>query len=104
MPMQGLRYELELMPPAMERELLDVFESLRWEPIVIHGQAAKRTARHYGLDYDYEARTPLPGEPVPEWLEPVRARAADFARFRPEELAEILVQRYPAGSAIGWHR
>ena len=102
--MDGLRYELELVPPVIERELLDVFEDLRWDPIVIRGQAAKRTARHYGLDYDYEARTPKPGEQVPEWLEPVRDLAADFAGFEPVELAEILVQRYPPGSAIGWHR
>src|SRR4051794_7601034 len=102
--MQGLRFELELVPPAMERQLLDVFEELRWDPIVIHGQAARRTARHYGLDYDYGARTPSPGEPVPDWLEPSRELAAEFAGFAPEALAEILVQRYPPGSAIGWHR
>jgi alkylated DNA repair dioxygenase AlkB len=102
--MQGLRYELELVPPALERQLLDVFEELRWDPIVIRGQAAKRTARHYGLDYDYGSRTPKPGEPVPDWLEPARAAAADFAGLDPDELAEILVQRYPPGSTIGWHR
>jgi alkylated DNA repair dioxygenase AlkB len=104
MQVPGLRYELELVPPTMERELLDVFEELDWQPIVIRGQAAKRTARHYGLDYDYEARTPMAGEPVPEWLEPARSLAAEFAGFQPEDLAEILVQRYPAGSTIGWHR
>src|SRR4051812_32456149 len=102
--MQGLRFELELVPPAMERELLDVFEELRFDPIVIRGQAAKRTARHYGLDYDYEARAPMPGEPAPDWLVPVRALAAEFAGFEPDELIEILVQRYPPGSTIGWHR
>jgi alkylated DNA repair dioxygenase AlkB len=102
--MQGLRYELELVPPAMERRLLDVFEDLRWDPIVIRGQAAKRSARHYGLDYDYEARTPMDGEPVPDWLEPARVLAAEFAGFEAPDLAEILVQRYPPGSAIGWHR
>jgi DNA oxidative demethylase len=102
--MQGLRYELELVPPAMERQLLDVFEDLRWDPIVIRGQAAKRSARHYGLDYDYVARTPMAGEPVPDWLEPARTLAAEFAGFEPAELAEILVQRYPPGSTIGWHR
>src|SRR3954447_188986 len=104
MQVQGLRYELELMPPEMERQLLDVFEDLRWDPIVIRGQAARRTARHYGLDYDYEARTPKPGEPMPEWLGPTRTRAADSADAEPDELAEILVQRYPPGSTIGWHR
>src|SRR3954454_6495856 len=73
-------------------------------PIVILGQAAKRTARHYGLDYDYERRTPMPGEPLPDWLVPIRSLAAEFAGVAPEELAEILVQRYPPGSAIGWQR
>jgi DNA oxidative demethylase len=101
---EGLVYEHELVPPAMERELLDVFEDLRFDPIVIRGQAARRTARHYGLDYDYESRTPIPGEPVPDWLVPVRAVAAQFAGFEPDELVEILVQRYPPGSTIGWHR
>jgi alkylated DNA repair protein (DNA oxidative demethylase) len=101
---EGLAYRPELVPLELERQLLDTVEDLRFDPIVIRGQAARRTARHYGLGYDYEARTPQPGEPVPEWLEPVRALAAGFAGFEPEELVEILVQRYPPGSTIGWHR
>jgi alkylated DNA repair protein (DNA oxidative demethylase) len=100
----GLVYRPELISVDEESELLGVLETLRFDPIVIHGQAAKRTARHFGLDYEYEARTPLPGEPVPDWLLPVRARAAELAGHEPEELVEILVQRYPPGSTIGWHR
>jgi alkylated DNA repair protein (DNA oxidative demethylase) len=101
---EGLVYAPELVPEDMQAELLRVFETLRFDPIVIRGQAARRTARHYGLGYDYESRTPQPGEPVPDWIEPARALAADFAGFEPDELVEILVQRYPAGSTIGWHR
>src|SRR3954447_27039396 len=101
---EGLVYEPELVPEELEKELLDVFQPRRFDPIVIRGQAARRTARHYGLGYDYEARTPMPGEPVPGWLLPARAVAADLAGFDPEELVEILVQRYPPGSTIGWHR
>jgi len=101
---EGLVYRPELLGRDEERETLEVLEQLRFDPIVMHGQAAKRTARHYGLDYDYESRTPLPGEAVPEWLLPVRARAAELAGHEPEELVEILVQRYPPGSTIGWHR
>jgi DNA oxidative demethylase len=101
---QGLVYRPELLSVDEETALLDKLGPLRFDPIVMHGQEAKRTARHYGLDYDYEARTPQPGEPLPEWLEPVRARAAELAGVEPEELVEILVQRYPPGSTIGWHR
>ena len=101
---EGLQYRPELLSLDEEPRLLAQLEALRFEPIVMHGRAARRTARHYGLDYDYEARTPRPGEPVPDWLLPIRARAALLADVEPEELAEILVQRYPPGSTIGWHR
>jgi len=101
---QGLVYRPEVLAVDEEAELLTILRELRFDPIVLHGQAARRTARHYGLDYDYEARTPMPGEPVPDWLLPVRARAAELAGHEPEELVEILVQNYPVGSTIGWHR
>jgi alkylated DNA repair dioxygenase AlkB len=101
---EGLVYAPELIAPEEEAELLERFAALRFDPIVLHGRTARRGARHYGLDYDYESRTPRPGEPVPDWLLPVRARAAELAGHEPDELVEILVQRYPEGAAIGWHR
>ena len=97
-------YRPDLLTAGEEAALLDVLESLRFDPIVIRGRAARRTARHYGLDYDYGSRTPRPGEPVPDWLLPLRARAAGLADVEPDELVEILVQRYPPDAAIGWHR
>jgi alkylated DNA repair protein (DNA oxidative demethylase) len=101
---EGLVLRPDLLSPAEEAELVQRLEALPFDPIVMHGQAARRTARHYGLGYDYESRSPRPGEPVPGWLEPVRARAAELAGVEPEALVEILVQRYPAGATIGWHR
>ena len=97
-------YRPDLLTAGEEAALLDVLASLRFDPIVIRGRAARRTARHYGLDYDYGSRTPRPGEPVPDWLLPLRARAAGLADVEPDELVEILVQRYPPDAAIGWHR
>jgi DNA oxidative demethylase len=101
---EGIVYRQDVLTAEEEGELLRRFETLRFDPIVLHGRAARRTGRHYGLDYDYESRAPKPGEPVPEWLLPARARAAELARVKPEELAEILVQDYPPGATIGWHR
>jgi hypothetical protein len=94
----------DVITEEQERELLREFETLRFDPIVIRGQAARRTARHYGLSYDYEARSPLPGEPIPAWLGPARDAAARLADVSADELVEALIQRYPAGSTIGWHR
>jgi alkylated DNA repair protein (DNA oxidative demethylase) len=101
---QGLEYRPGLISADKEAELLARLETLRFDPIVLHGRAARRTGRRFGLDYDYESRTPRPGEPVPGWLLPARARAAELAGHEPEELVEILVQRYPPGATIGWHR
>jgi alkylated DNA repair protein (DNA oxidative demethylase) len=101
---EGLVYEPEVVTVEEEAGLLCELASLRFDPIVLHGREARRTARHFGLGYDYEARTPEPGDPLPDWLLPIRARAGELASVAPDELVETLVQRYPPGSTIGWHR
>jgi len=101
---EGLTYTPDFVTPEEERELIATLETMEFREVTMRGQTARRVVRHFGLDYDYESRTPLPGEPIPAWLEPVRAKAAAFAGFEPEELVEILVQRYPPGATIGWHR
>ena len=102
---EGLVYQPELLSEAEERELLNILERLEFHEIRMHGVVAKRTARHFGVGYDYERRSAVhEAEPIPDWLVPVRARAAELAGVEPEELAEILVQRYPPGAQIGWHR
>ena len=101
---QGLVLRPELLTVEEETEVLERLADLRFDPIVMHGQAARRTARHYGLGYDYASRTPQPGEPVPKWVLPVRAYAAELAGADADDLVEVLVQRYPPGATIGWHR
>ena len=98
---EGLLYQPEFLTVDEERNVLDVLRDLRFDPIVMHGVEARRVARHFGLDYDYETRTPKEGEPMPDWLVSLRERVA---AFHPGEYIEALVQRYPAGSTIGWHR
>jgi alkylated DNA repair dioxygenase AlkB len=100
----GLVLRGEIITPEAEHELLERFDALRFDPIVIRGQAARRTARHFGLSYDYESRTPQPGEPIPGWLEPTRQAGAELAGVPAQDLVEVLLQRYPPGSTIGWHR
>ena len=102
---EGLVYRENLLSEKEERSLLDVLEGLDFEEIRMHGVVAKRTAKHYGLNYDYERRRPLEdAEPIPDWLEPMREKAAALAGVEPEDLVEALFQRYPEGAQIGWHR
>jgi DNA oxidative demethylase len=101
---EGLVYEPALLTLDEQRELLTFLEDLEFHAVVMHGQAAKRTVRHYGYDYDYERRAAVPGEPLPGQLLAVRQRAAALAELDAEALEETLVTRYPAGAGIGWHR
>jgi DNA oxidative demethylase len=83
---EGLVLREELLTREEEYGLCDRLSELRFDPIVMHGQAARRTARHYGLGYDYESRTPRPGEPIPDWVTPVtpaRGRARRRGPRRP---------------------
>jgi alkylated DNA repair dioxygenase AlkB len=100
----GLVYREELVAQGEEAQLLAILESLRFDEIRIRGQPARRTARHYGLGYDYGRRSPEPGEPIPDWLLPLRERGAELGGVGADELVEALVQRYPPGAGIGWHR
>jgi DNA oxidative demethylase len=101
---EGLVHRERFLSIGEEELLLARLRDLRFDPIVIHGQEARRTARHFGLGYDYERRTPTEGDPLPDWLESFREAAAELAGLRPEALVEVLIQRYPVGSTIGWHR
>jgi alkylated DNA repair dioxygenase AlkB len=42
--------------------------------------------------------------PIPDFLLPLRARAAHFAGLAPEAFEQGLVIRYDLGAGIGWHR
>ncbi|MBD0328610.1 MAG: alpha-ketoglutarate-dependent dioxygenase AlkB [Thermoleophilia bacterium] len=102
---EGLVYRAELLSEDEERALLDEIERLDFQEIRMHGVVAKRTARHFGVDYDYERRGLVTDvDPIPGWLLGVRAQAAELAGVGAEEFVEGLVQRYPEGSTIGWHR
>jgi alkylated DNA repair protein (DNA oxidative demethylase) len=101
---EGLVYRPDFVTDDEERELVARMDEIDFREVVMHGQAAKRTVRHYGLDYGYESWKLTPGEPLPSEFVWVRDRCAELAGVEPEALAQILVSRYPPGAGIGWHR
>jgi alkylated DNA repair dioxygenase AlkB len=101
----GLIYEPTLFGDEEERRLLDRLADVEFDEIRMHGVVAKRGAKHYGFDDDFERRRAVPdAEPIPDWLQPARAKAAELAGTPPGSLVEALVLHYPAGAQIGWHR
>jgi alkylated DNA repair dioxygenase AlkB len=104
-PPEGLVYRPDLVTVDEERALLEEIGQLDFKEIVMKGVVARRTAVRYGRGYDYDRRVATEdADPIPDWLVPVRDRAAELAGVRDEELVQALVQRYPEGAPIGWHR
>jgi alkylated DNA repair protein (DNA oxidative demethylase) len=102
---EGLVYQPALLTIDAERRLLEEIEALEFQEIVMKGVVARRTAVRYGMGYDYDRRVPTEGAaPIPGWLVPVRDRGAELAGLRGDELVQVLLQRYPEGAPIGWHR
>ena len=91
----------DFVAPDEESQLIGAIEDLDWRKIVMRGQTAKRTVRHFGLQYDYDSRKALPGDPLPVELEWLRERARALVA---SDLEQILLTRYPEGAGIGWHR
>jgi alkylated DNA repair dioxygenase AlkB len=101
---EGLVYEPDFLSAGEERVLLGQLERLDYREIRMRGQAARRTTRHFGYDYDYQGANVAPADPLPAWLLPLRDRCAGLAGVPPAALEEALISRYPAGAGIGWHR
>jgi alkylated DNA repair dioxygenase AlkB len=56
------------------------------------------------MRYDYNGGGIKTADPIPEFLAPLRDRAAAFAALPSEQLVAALVTEYKPGAAIGWHR
>jgi len=101
---EGLVYREEFVSAAEEAALLALFEAMEFRAVTMRGQTARRTVRHFGLDYAYESGELVPTDPLPEPVHPLRDRCAGLMERDPEDLVQILVSRYPEGAGIGWHR
>ena len=100
----GLVYEPDLLDASEEARRLDVLRRLELRPVEMRGQASRRTVRMFGFDYDFSSFGLTPTDPLPASLAVLRGRVAELAGAQSDELAQVLVTRYPAGAAIGWHR
>jgi alkylated DNA repair protein (DNA oxidative demethylase) len=100
----GLRYEEDVVGKAEERNLLDRLGALELAPFRFHGWLGNRKTQSFGWRYDFDDASFMPGEPIPQWLLPIREHAAAFARLKPDDFVHVLLARYDPGAGIGWHR
>lgn len=96
----GMRYEEGYLSTGEEATLLEQIQMLEFSAFEMHGVAARRRVAFFGRTYD----AALPGAPFPEFLLAMRPRLAVWADVAPEAFEMALVNEYPPGAPIGWHR
>jgi alkylated DNA repair dioxygenase AlkB len=100
----GFACRAAVVPREEEGELIARFRELPLKEFEFHGYVGRRRVVSFGLRYDFAERAVHRVEPIPDFLLPLRERAADFAGLVPEALEHALVTEYAPGAAIGWHR
>ncbi|HYJ30286.1 MAG TPA: alpha-ketoglutarate-dependent dioxygenase AlkB [Allosphingosinicella sp.] len=101
---EGLVYRPDLIGAGEEAELVARFRALPFAPFEFQGFLGKRRTISFGMQYRFDGSGLAEAEPIPDWLEPLRARAAAFAGIQPAALVHALLIEYDVGAGLGWHR
>lgn len=101
---EGLTYRPDLLTPAEETALIARIEQLPFAPFQFHGFEGKRRTVSFGWQYRFDGSGLHEAEALPDWLLPVREKAAAFAGLEADTLVHALIIEYAPGAGIGWHR
>jgi len=100
----GLSHAPDILSAAEERALIASLEAIEVTPFRFQGWLGKRLTASFGWRYDFDNGSFSTAMPIPDFLLPLRERAAGFAGLAPEDLVQSLLVRYDPGAGIGWHR
>ena len=100
----GMRYDEEFLTTAEERELLGHVQALALAPMQYQGFTALRRVVSYGGSYDFSRQRLEAAPPLPDWLQPLRAKAAMWLGIDSAQFVQALVAEYRPGTPLGWHR
>jgi alkylated DNA repair dioxygenase AlkB len=100
----GLRYVLDALSHEEETALVTAFGDLPFAPFQFRQYTGLRRVVSFGYKYDYTAQRVRDAEPLPAFLDGLRAKAGAIARLDPRDLRQALVTEYAQGAGIGWHR
>ena len=100
----GLEYRDEFITRDEEGGLIRQLEAMDLAPFRFHGWTGNRKTQSFGWRYDFDDASFTPTEPIPQWLQPLRAKAAALADVASEDIVHVLAARYDPGAGIGWHK
>ena len=97
----GFQHREDFVTGAEQSALLDHIAIIEFANFEMRGVVARRRVAFFGLTYDDDR---APARAMPEFLFPMRARAAEWADINPEAFEMALINEYRTGAPIGWHR
>src|SRR5690606_12331027 len=100
----GLNYREDFITAAEEQQLLAEIVKLPLRESQYRQYTARRRTVNFGFSYDFTHLEARPAPPIPEFLTPLRTRAAAWAGVRPEDFVQSLIAEYQPGTPLGWHR
>jgi alkylated DNA repair dioxygenase AlkB len=100
----GFVYRPDLIDPDEEAALAGELARLDLKAFEMQGWVARRRVAYFGMRYDSAAGGLDHGIPIPDFLQSLRRKAACLAGLSPDDLVHALVNEYPPGAPIGWHR
>jgi alkylated DNA repair dioxygenase AlkB len=102
--LEGLAQAGAIVSRNEEKALIAAVDGIDLSPFRFHGWLGKRLTASFGWRYDFDTRSVGRADPIPDFLLPLREKAAEFAGLAPDELVQASVIRYDPGAGIGWHR
>lgn len=96
---EGFVYRDDFLSPDEERFLLEAIAAVEFDTFEMRGVVARRRVKFYGRAYD-----DIPSAPMADFLMPLRIKLAEWAGVAAKDFAMALINEYPLGATIGWHR
>jgi hypothetical protein len=97
----GFSYCDAFISEGDEKFLLNEITSIEFSTFVMRGVTARRRVAFFGRSYDADA---APVREMPAFLFGLRDQLAQWANLAPEAFVMALINEYPAGAPVGWHR
>ena len=97
----GFRYEREFITATDEAALMREIANVAFSTFEMRGVAARRRVAFFGSSYDAGS---MPTAPMPGFLLPIRGRLAAWCGIDAHAFEMALINEYPPGAPIGWHR
>jgi alkylated DNA repair dioxygenase AlkB len=101
---EGFRYRPDFISPSEEQALVAAIAGLPFKAFEFQGYRGKRRVVSFGWQYVFDGSGLRKAEDMPDFLLPLRSRAAAFAGIEAQALQHVLLTEYRPGAPIGWHK